>query len=201
MKTIIQDSLKNSYSYSEYREMMQSYALEGKSTGELTPDHIHYTHLNEARMHRLDKTQQLTEDVQHELKQWSKPQLWVVLSETWCGDAAQVLPVIAKMAEMTPAITLRILLRDEHPEVMDLFLTNGTRSIPKLIMVDEESGEVLADFGPRPNEAKQLILDYKATHGVVDDTAKTALQKWYLNDKGISIQNEILALMKTAVVL
>ena len=79
---------------------------------------------------------------------------------------------------------------------MNLFLTNGTRSIPKLIIIDSDSDEVINDFGPRPNEAKQLILDYKATHGVVDETAKIELQKWYLHDKGISTQNEIIALMK-----
>jgi hypothetical protein len=79
---------------------------------------------------------------------------------------------------------------------MNQFLTNSTKSIPKLIIVDKESNEVIADFGPRPIGAKQLILDYKSEHGVVDETAKIELQKWYLQDKGISTQKEIVELMK-----
>ena len=100
------------------------------------------------------------------------------------------------MAEVSDKIDLRILLRDENEALMNLFLTNGTKSIPKLIMLDKETGEVITDFGPRPKGAKQLIIDYKVTHGIVDETAKIELQKWYLADKGISIQKEIVALMK-----
>ena len=199
MNPIIENSLQSSYSYQEYRNLMQTYAQEGKTTGESTEAYIHYTHLNEARMHRLDKTMQLTPEVAQQLEQLTTDFLWVVLAETWCGDAAQVLPVLDKMASHTDKIELRVILRDEHPAVMDLFLTNGTRSIPKLIIIDKISGEVIGDFGPRPQGAKQLILDYKATHGVVDETAKTELQKWYLQDKGVSIQNEIMELLKLSI--
>jgi hypothetical protein len=101
-----------------------------------------------------------------------------------------------KMAELSVNIDLRIVLRDEHEDLMNLYLTNGTKSIPKLIVIDAETDEVIADFGPRPIGAKQLILEYKAMHGVVDETAKIALQKWYLEDKGVSTQKEIIALMK-----
>ena len=65
--------------------------------------------------------------------------------------------------------------------------------------MDKETDNVLALYGPRPAGAKQLIMDYKATHGIVDETAKIKLQKWYLNDKGVAIQKEIVALMRTAV--
>ena len=80
---------------------------------------------------------------------------------------------------------------------MNRFLTNGTKSIPKLIVLDKNTRAVLGDFGPRPQGAKQLILDYKSEHGIVDETAKTNLQLWYLQDKGISTQNEITDLMLT----
>jgi hypothetical protein len=185
MNTIIQDSLQNSYSYAAYRNLMQAYAQEGKTTGEQTEAYVHYTHLNEARMHRLDKTITLTPEVSHFFDHLQNELLWIVLAETWCGDAAH-----------TPKIEMHVVLRDEHPALMDLFLTNGTRSIPKLIIVDKVSGEVIGDFGPRPQGAKELIVAYKATHGVVDDEAKAALQKWYLQDKGVSIQNEVVALLQ-----
>jgi Thioredoxin len=120
----------------------------------------------------------------------------LVISEGWCGDAAQILPVINKMAEVSDKIDFRIVLRDDNDELMHLFLTNGTKSIPILIIIDKQTNEVVNHFGPRPVGAKQLIIDYKAAHGIVDETAKINLQKWYLSDKGISTQNEIMALMK-----
>jgi len=197
MNSIINNGLANSISYQEYRELVARYATEGKTSGNTqTPDYINYTKLNESRMHRLDKTLQVIEEVKTYLENLNKEYIWLVLAETWCGDAAQVLPVINKMAQVSDKIELRILLRDDNEAVMNLFLTNGTKSIPKLIILDKDSGEVVTDFGPRPVEAKQLIMDYKAIHGVVDETAKIELQKWYLADKGVAIQQEILALIK-----
>jgi hypothetical protein len=99
------------------------------------------------------------------------------------------------MAELSERIDLKIVFRDENEDLMNLFLSNGTKSIPKLIILDKITLEVLGDFGPRPIGAKQLILDYKAKHGIVDETAKTNLQLWYLHDKGLSTQKEILDLM------
>ncbi len=200
MNSIINSSITHSISYQEYRNLVAQYAAEGKTSGNTqTADYINYTKLNESRMHRLDKTLQVIDEVKEYLENLQRPYTWLVLAETWCGDAAQVLPVINKMAEVSDKIDLKILLRDDNEALMNLFLTNGTKSIPKLIMLDKKTNEVIADFGPRPKGAKQLIIDYKATHGIVDETAKIELQKWYLADKGISIQKEIVALMNEVV--
>lgn len=197
MNSVISKSITKSSSYKEYRNLIDKYAQEGKTTGMISsPDYINYTKLNESRMHRLDKTIEVTQETKALLENLSKEYIWLVLAESWCGDAAQVVPVINKMAEVTSKIELRIVLRDENEDLMNLFLTNGTKSIPKLIIIEKETGEVVGDFGPRPTQAKQLIIDYKAAHGVVDETAKIELQKWYLADKGVSIQNEICALIK-----
>lgn len=196
MDSIIKESLDRSFSYEEYRNLLTNLLKVGKTTGnDQSEAMIHYAELNEARLHRLDKTIQVTDEVQQKLEQLTKEYLWLVISEGWCGDAAQILPIINKMALLSNKVELRIILRDDNEEVMNMFLTNGTKSIPKLIVIDKESGEVIGDFGPRPQGAKQLILDYKAAHGVVDETAKIELQKWYLHDKGISTQNEIMELM------
>ncbi len=197
MKSIIENALNNSLSYTEYRSLVAKFAEEGKTTGEIsTEDHIVFTKLNEARMHRLDKTMQVTDETKSFLENLKKEYTWIVIAESWCGDAAQILPVINKMATVSDKINLRIVLRDDNEELMNQFLTNGTKSIPKLIIIDKESNDVIADFGPRPVGAKQLILDYKAEHGVVDEIAKIELQKWYLQDKGISTQKEIVELIK-----
>jgi hypothetical protein len=192
MKNTIQQTLLNSFSYSEYRKKVTELIAEGKSTGhEQSDDLLHYSELNEARMNRLEKTIVIVDEVKTKLENLDKKYIWLVLAEGWCGDAAQILPVIHKMAETTNKVELKIALRDDNDALMQHFLTNGGKAIPKLIVLDAETLEVVLDWGPRPHGAKQLILDYKAAQGVVDETAKIELQKWYLHDKGISIQNEI----------
>jgi hypothetical protein len=188
----INEALENGFSYAEYRKKVTSLIAEGISTGHSqSPDLLHYSELNETRMNRLEKTVSISEEVKTKLQNLDKKYIWLVLAEGWCGDAAQIVPVIHKMAEAMDKVELKIALRDDNDALMQYFLTNAGKAIPKLIVLEAETLEVVADWGPRPQGAKQLILDYKATHGVVDETAKIELQKWYLHDKGISIQNEI----------
>lgn len=196
MKEIIQNAIQNSLSYAEYRKLASDLVAQGKPTGH---DHsealAQFATLNETRMNRLEKTIKIDADVQLKLQNISNNYIWLVLAESWCGDAAQILPVIYKMSEVANAIQLKIVLRDDHDALMQQFLTNGGKAIPKLIILDAQTLNVVADWGPRPQGAKQLILDYKAAHGIVDEAAKIELQKWYLHDKGVAIQYEILEIM------
>lgn len=195
MKKIIEEALKKSFSYEAYKNEIYSLLNEGKSTGHTQSDSLlHYSELNTVRIKRLDKTIEVNQDTKNRLNQLEKKYLWLVISEGWCGDAAQIVPVINKMAEASEKIELKIALRDENEELMNLFLTNGSKSIPKLIIIDTETLDVIADWGPRPEPARKLIADYKELHGKVDDPIKTELQKWYLNDKGNTIQKEIMSL-------
>ena len=197
MKSIVKNSITNSLTYAEYKARVTKLFKKGLVTGrEQTEALMHYTELNEARVRRLDKTIVVIDEVRQALKNLEKGYVWLVISEGWCGDSAQIVPIINKMAEVSDKIDLRIVFRDENDELMNLFLTNGNQSIPILIIIDNQTLEVVNQFGPRPQAAKQLILNYRAGHGVVDETAKTNLQKWYLYDKGISTQKEIMALMK-----
>lgn len=197
MKDIISNSLANSYSYVAYRNRIKDLLAEGKSSGEeQSVEILAYSQLNETRMNRLDKTIKITPQTKHFLTSLEKEYIFLVLSEGWCGDAAQILPIINKMAEVCDEIDLQIAFRDENPELMNLYLTNGGKSIPKLIILEKDTLNVVADWGPRPTEAVKLILDYKATFGVIDETIKTQLQMWYLHDKGVSTQNEIVGLLK-----
>ena len=192
MKNTIKQALENSFSFADYRKKVTSLIAEGKSTGNTqSEDLLKYSELNETRMNRLEKTIEVTPETKAKLQNLDKKYIWLVLSEGWCGDAAQIVPVIHKMAEATDKVELKIALRDDNDALMQHFLTNGGKAIPKLIVLDAETLDVVLDWGPRPHGAKHLILDYKAAHGVVDEPAKIELQKWYLHDKGISIQNEI----------
>ena len=193
----IQKALQTSFSFAEYRKHIAHLITQGKSSGhEQSDDLLHYSELNETRMNRLEKTIVVLPEIINKLQNLDKKYIWLVLSEGWCGDAAQIVPVIHKMAEVTDKIELKIALRDDNDELMQHFLTNGGKAIPKLIVLDTENFEIFADWGPRPHGAKQLIIDYKTTHGVVDETAKIELQKWYLHDKGVSIQQEIMEMQE-----
>lgn len=196
MNTNIATALTKSYTYKGYREMVSGLIEKRISTGNTQSDDLlHYSELNETRMNRLEKTIKITDDVQEQISQLDSRVTWLVLAEGWCGDAAQILPIIYKMAELSEKIDLKIVLRDENESLMNDFLTNGGMAIPKLIILDEENN-VIGDFGPRPEPARKLIADYKTVNGVVDEPIKVELQKWYLHDKGVSTQNEIMQLMK-----
>jgi hypothetical protein len=191
MKSIIQSALQNSHSYTEYRTLVSKLISEGKSTGnEQSADLLHYSELNEVRMKRLEKTLKLDLEVEKALQNLKSKQTWLVISEGWCGDAAQILPIIKLMSEASKNIDLKLVFRDENDALMNQFLTNGSKSIPKLLLLDE-AFHLINHWGPRPEGAKNLIIEYKAKHGIVDEAAKIALQKWYLDDKGTSTMKEI----------
>ncbi|QAA81318.1 thioredoxin family protein [Aequorivita sp. H23M31] len=191
MKNLIEKSIKKAMDYSQYNLLFKQLAEEGRTTGEQTQEKIDYTKLNFSRTKRLDKTAQIPEENVVDFKNITTKQTWLVISEPWCGDAAQTLPFLNRIAELSEKIELKIVLRDENPELMNQFLTNGSQSIPMVIMVDGNMN-VLQTFGPRSKAATKLVSDYKTEHGQIDDAFKEMLQVWYNNDKGISIVNDIL---------
>ncbi len=189
---------ENGYTYSDYRKLVEKLAAEGGTTGpEPTAERQDFTKLNAQRMHRLDKTMTVPEYVKARLEGLRCHIHWLVLSESWCGDAAQNLPVLAKMAECSPMINLRILLRDEHLDIMDRFLTNGGRSIPKLIILDTNFN-VTATWGPRPAEIQQQVLENKHSGRVPYSEFALVVQKWYMHNKGLALMEEMLLTMEKA---
>ena len=196
VKNIISESLAKATSYQEYRTLVHDLVAAGKSTGELqTEDLSNYSMLNHKRMKRLDKTTKLTEEAVAEIESYNGDVTWLVLTESWCGDAAQTMPVINKVAGLNDNITLKVVLRDENEALMNAFLTNGGKSIPKLIAIDNTSGNVLGDWGPRPTEATKLVSDYKAAHGTLTPEFKKDLQVWYNKDKGQNTVSDLLKLV------
>jgi hypothetical protein len=194
MKEIIENSLKKTRSYRDYRALVRNLLVEGKSTGsEQSVDLTNYSLLNNQRMQRLDKTIKISEETTQEFQKVSAPQTWLVITEGWCGDAAQNLPVLNKIATASDHIDLRVVLRDENIELMDLFLTNGGRSIPKLIALDKENN-VINSWGPRPTVATKMVADYIKKNGVLDLEFKQDLQIWYNKDKGQSVQEDFVNL-------
>jgi hypothetical protein len=195
MKKYIKEGLQKAISYSSYRTLVSDLIASGKSSGPIqSEDLLNYSKLNDRRMTRLDKTIQLSHETLLALKKNDKPITWLVLTEGWCGDAAQALPVINKIANESDLITLKIIFRDEHEELMGHFLTNGGRSIPKLLVLNSENN-VLNTWGPRPNIATKMVQDYKNAHGQLDAAFKQELQVWYNKDKGVNIQENMVGLL------
>ncbi len=194
--TLIEKSYAKAISYTEYRTLVAQLAGEGKSTG---PDQsealTNYTQLNDRRMKRWDKTLKFNEETVEKILRVDRKITWLVLTESWCGDASPALPVMNKISELNSNISLKIILRDENIDLMNRFLTHGGMSIPKLIAVDDATGNVTGDWGPRSKAATILVEDYKREHGKLTAEFKEDLQVWYNKDKGQSVLNDLLNLL------
>ena len=86
---------------------------------------LNTSQVNLHRITRLDKKATLTPELKEVLAQVNTKWTWYVVTEGWCGDASQNLSYIAKMAELNPNIELKLLLRDDNPEIMDAYLNYG----------------------------------------------------------------------------
>ncbi|WP_178990801.1 thioredoxin family protein [Winogradskyella schleiferi] len=194
---IISESLKNSMTYAEYRTLVSTLVEVKSTTGnDKTMDLVAYTQLNDRRMRRWDKTAKVSEEMKTKIESFNKKVTWLVISESWCGDAAHILPIINKVAELNTNIDYKVVLRDENEALMNQFLTHGGKAIPKLIMLDSETNEVINTFGPRPTVATNLVQAYKAEHGALTPEFKEDLQRWYNTDKGQSTIEDLVLLME-----
>ncbi|WP_438964194.1 thioredoxin family protein [Winogradskyella sp.] len=193
---IIKDSLNNSISYNEYRDLVVNLVAVNSTTGNKKTEALaNYTMLNDRRMKRWDKTVKLSEETKTAIESYNKKVTWLVITESWCGDAAHIMPIIHKVAELNDNIDFRIVLRDGNDALMNEFLTNGGRAIPKLIMIDKSSNEVVNTFGPRPTVAIDMVNNYKAKHGKLTPEFKEDLQRWYNKDKGQSTIQDLVKLL------
>ncbi|OIQ39379.1 MAG: thioredoxin family protein [Bacteroidetes bacterium MedPE-SWsnd-G1] len=196
-KQVVESSLEKGMTYESYIEMVNDLAKSNGTTGvDQSEDRVVYTSLNQRRMKRWNKTLKVSEVVRESIEKLNKKYTWLVLTESWCGDAAHVLPVINKVAELSENVDLKVLLRDENPELMSNFLTNGAESIPKLVMIDTESGQVVDTYGSRPKVLTDMVKEYKELHGKLTPEFKEDIQVWYNKDKGQTILNELVDLVK-----
>jgi Thioredoxin len=80
-------------------------------------------------------------------------------------------------------------MRDTNPEVMDQYLTNGSRSIPIVIALDESFREV-GHWGPRPTELQAWVMANRDT--VPKSELYPQMRKWYARDRGETTLKEVL---------
>jgi thiol-disulfide isomerase/thioredoxin len=192
MKTTIKSSLERSMSYQSYRDMVKQLAENNSNTGiEKTEALANYTKLNDKRMKRWDKTIKVSDVAQKRIANFQHNITWLVITESWCGDAAHVIPALNKIAELNSRINFRVVLRDANPRLMNTFLTNGNKAIPKLIIIDDETSEVISVYGPRPTEATNYVKRFKAKYGMLTPSFKEDLQHWYNKDKGQNVIEDV----------
>jgi len=192
---INQSFINEAYTYASYRELLDNLLQQGKTTGtNQSESMVNYATLNERRMKKWDKIGKIIPELMDKLMSIDQKMTWLVVTEGWCGDAAQNLPFLKKMAELNPNIDLRFVLRDENLPLIDAFLTNGGRSIPKLIALDSELS-VLGTWGPRPEPVQKAFLENKVSQERTGKEFTEYLHLWYAKDRGITLQGEILAIL------
>jgi hypothetical protein len=197
----IKTHLDKTLSYAEYRDLVERLLSEGKSTGHTQNEaYLNYSKLGFSRMKRWEKLVKLTDEQVQIIQDINQPQTWLVIAEGWCGDAAPALPVMKKIADVNPLIDFRIILRDDHQELMNEFLTNGGQSIPKLIAFDPKEDQILFTWGPRPQEAADMVAKEKEEFGYFREEFKIELQRWYNQDKGKSIASDLVDCLKQELV-
>jgi hypothetical protein len=155
------------------------------------PSYLNYTKLNWSRQQRWLKVGELNKELEALIKSIKIPQHWIVITEPWCGDAAHSVPFIYRLSELNPLISFDIQLRDTEPHLIERYLSGESKSIPKFI-IRNTAGDDLVVWGPRPLES-QVMVDRLKAEGADFEEFKLQLQHWYNKDKGVSLQEELLA--------
>lgn len=188
------------FTYESYLKHFEEWVKNGE-TSSLNPSQalIDFTKLNLARTHRIHKTISISAALKKAVENLEHSYTWMVITEAWCGDSAQNLPVIAELARLNPdKIKFYILLRDENSELMENYLTSGARAIPKLIAVNDTLGKDAFVWGPRPAHAQKLLTAWKNNpEGKTWDEFEKELHGWYAKDKATSIQEEFIHIFST----
>ena len=194
LQSLINNDFKGAMDYASYRSLIDTLHEQGKVTGPTqTPELLEYSKLNVHRMDRWDKHAAFSERTVETVKGLDRSLDILVITEGWCGDAAQIVPVIEKLSKLSDKIRTHYILRDENLEIMDMFLTNGkSRSIPIFVII--ENGQVIGKFGPRPVPAQALIDQLKAENAGMD-VVKEKLHLWYARDKHKALEEEFVEVL------
>ncbi|MFN4082024.1 MAG: thioredoxin family protein [Bacteroidia bacterium] len=191
--------------YKHYFSLGISYAdyiknFENELNAEPNIPYHEYLPMNWQRTNRVYKTTTVLPEIFNALKKLKEPLNWLLISENWCGDASQIVPVIAKIAnENEEKINLKIVYRDKNLELMDAHLTGTSRSIPMLIQLNRQFN-VTGTWGPRPKLAQELVKRLKSNEET-SQNYQEEIHKWYASDKQTSVQTELLVLLNQSMLI
>lgn len=190
------------FTYPEFVLFTEKLVLENRTTGaNQSEEYLGYTRLNLQRMGRWNKMSKVSASLEQLMGKVNRPQVWLLITEAWCGDGAQSIPHLAKIAALNPLISLKIILRDEHPELMDAYLTNGARSIPKLIAITADLQQELFIWGPKPQYLLDCHAAYKQNPGDLSyQEFKKQVHLWYAKNKQKDLETEIYPLISSTLI-
>ena len=193
----IKQYVEESMTYAEYIKLIDDLLIDDKTTGENQSEAMFgYGKLNRQRIRRLEKTVVINDSLKEKARNNQRKMIWLIITEGWCGDAAQNIPIIEKIAAASDLIETRYVLRDENLELIDKYLTYNARSIPKLIALDAEILEEIGTWGPRAKAAMDYYFEMKHQN-LEKSQMMENLQRWYLADENQAIQVEFENLLQT----
>jgi hypothetical protein len=196
-KFLFSESLKNAISYEQYYALTNDIIASPNPPAPYNEEKmLKYTADNYNRMTGINREIAIDQKLYNLMDSLTEEWLWVVISEPWCGDASQSVPALAAIAACSQKVELKIVLRDSNMDVMDAYLTNNGRSIPKLICVRKEDMEELGTWGPRPAPLQEIVLRYKDMPDMSMGQKINLIHDWYKMDKTIMIQQEFIQLVK-----
>lgn len=195
---ITQDIIDSALSYDEFVQLADELFEQGITTDGVTTDSmLDYTKISVQRLKRIKKSGKLFPEFEEDIRNNKRSMVWLVLNEGWCGDGSQILPFMFKMGELAGNIDVKVILREKHPEIMDAHLTNGKRTIPKLIALDADTLEEIGGWGSRPKVAEELFEELKADESLTGKERQAKLHMWYTKNKGYEIQKELVELLRS----
>jgi len=199
---ITPELLAGGFSYSQFVEFTEQLVLENRTSGaNQSEDYLSYTRMCLQRMVRWNKTSKVSEELKQLLLQVNQSQVWLIITEAWCGDGAQSIPYLAKLADLNPLIMLKIVLRDEHPDLMDAYLTNGARSIPKLVAMTADLQVELFTWGPKPKYLLDRHAAFKQnSEGLTYPEFLEEIHLWYAKNKHKDLESEIYPLISSTLI-
>ncbi|MGI4762988.1 MAG: thioredoxin family protein [Janthinobacterium lividum] len=189
------DQLATSLSYPAYRQHIAE-ALATPAPDPQLAKMLPYYQQSVDRMDEVTPSIALLPELQAALGQLTKPYLWAIITEGWCGDASHTVPIIEAVAQASGGhLETRYFLRDSHPDLIDRYLTNGGRAIPIAVVLHADSLTEAAVWGPRPAPLQALHQDLKAREAPFKEII-TQVNDWYDQDASRTTQHELVALVQ-----
>lgn len=199
---LTQKVIDQAFTYPQFVEFTAQLVLVNRTTGSNQSEaYLDYTRMCLQRMRRWDKTAKISLEMEDLIRCIKEAQVWLVITEAWCGDGSQSIPYLAKLAEMNSLIDLKIIMRDEYPEIMDAYLTNGARSIPKLVAFTQDLKVELFTWGPKPEYLIKRHKEYK--HDAQGKPYKEFLEEihlWYARNKNQDLETELFPLIQSTLI-
>lgn len=200
MNNTIAKALETAITYEAYMTMFEKLVKTDRTTGVDQSDLlVNFTKLNYRRSTRLNKTVKPSEELINIVSEIPFKMKWIIISEAWCGDAAQNIPYIAQLAKAANNVELRIVLRDENLELMDQYLTNGGRSIPKVVFLKADGLKELSTWGPRPEVIQNEVVAFKknAPEDISYEKFAETIHAWYAKNKNEALETELFTIFQS----